>query len=120
MRLCILDKIDRKDYSNFVSQYCKFPAYSPKEIRKMAKEHNIGNKLDVAIRLITVDVILRFEDGDLKLDQAKISQRVDGMSGKIRSIALESIMQQVIEHVVVGCMEELWCKKLCPHQSVVC
>jgi len=116
IRDCVLDKIDRKDYSTFVSGYCKFPSYTPKEIRAMAKEHTIGDKLDVAIRLIAVDISLRFEDKNLNLEQPKISKRKDGMSGKVRNIALESIMQQVMEHVVVGCMDELWRKKICFHQ----
>lgn len=108
-----MDKIDRKDYSEYVARYT---TYTGKEIRRMAREHNIGNKLDVAIRLISVDVKLRIEDKSLNLEKPKISLRRDGMSGKVRKIALEPIMQQVIEHVVVGCMNELWSKKLCFHQ----
>lgn len=110
---CVLDKIDRKDYSTFVSNYC---VYSSKDIRRMAKQHVIGNKLDVAIRLITVDVSHRFRDRNLRLENPIVTKRVDGMSGKVRDIALESIMQQVMEHVIVGCMTELWNKRLCVHQ----
>lgn len=110
---CILDKIDRRDYSKFVSEYC---SYTPKEIRKTGKNDK-GNEIILsAIHAISVDVSNRIKGGNLKLNQPKISMRKDGMTGKVREIAIESIIQQVMEHVAVGCMEELWKKKYVYHQ----
>lgn len=111
-------KLRRKDYSAFVSGYCEF---SPRQIRRMAREHELYDeqgkcRLDGAVLAIAKDVAARIERRKLDLPPVRYENRKDGMSEKTREIGIEAIIQQVIEHVAVGCLNELWQKKLCPHQ----
>lgn len=105
---CILDKIKRFDYALFLSDYCD---YSPSKIRKLNPED-----LKEPIERVCEHIIFMFYIRKLTLPPVRYSSRYDDVSRKTRVIGVESVMQQVLEHVVVGAMSELWNAKLEPHQ----
>lgn len=111
---CIRPKLKRKDYSDFVSRYCSL---TDREIRENAR-HGYGLYPDMerAVRNISLDISLRIRQNDLQLDPIRYSTRTDGLSKKTRVIGVESVMQQIMEHVAVGCMKELWDAKYEYHQ----
>lgn len=110
----LYSKLGRKDYSDFVSRYCDM---RPKEIRKK-KHEGIAHypELEKAVRNIALDISLRIRQRSLDLEPIRFSVRTDGLSKKTRIIGIESVIQQIIEHVAVGCMTDLWKAKYEYHQ----
>lgn len=107
-------KLKRKDYSEFVAQYCEL---SGKEIRLRARQgFGLYPELQKAVRLIAMDISARIRQRNLQLGPIRYEQRTDGLSKKTRIIGIESVMQQLMEHVAVGCMKELWDAKYGYHQ----
>ena len=107
-------KLKRKDYSEFMAGYCSL---SGKEIRARARAGiKCYQELEDAVRGISMDVSARILDRDLRLDPIRYSIRTDGLSHKTRTIGIESVMQQLMEHVAVGCMEKMWAAKYEHHQ----
>lgn len=107
-------KLKRKDYSEFTARYCTL---SGKEIRRRANQGMASYpELDEAVRRIAEDISLRITRRDLNLEPIHYEERTDGLSRKTRIIGIESVMQQLMEHVAVGCMQELWEAKYEFHQ----
>lgn len=107
-------KLKRKDYSEFVAGYC---ALSAKEIRKRARAAITWYpELEQALHFIALDIAARIRARRLDLPPVRYSERHDGMCQKVRKIGLMSVMQQLMEHVAVGCLEELWAAKYEYHQ----
>lgn len=107
-------KLKRKDYSDFVARYC---VLSGKEIRLRARMGmGLYKEMEDAVRLISEDISQRIRQRDLRLDPIRYETRTDGLSQKTRVIGIESVMQQLMEHVAVGCMGELWAAKYEHHQ----
>ena len=107
-------KLKRKDYSEFVAGYCPL---SDKEIRKRARAAVTWYpELEQALHWIALDIAGRIRARRLDLPPVRYSERHDGMCRKVRKIGLMSVMQQLMEHVAVGCMEELWATKYEYHQ----
>jgi len=107
-------KLNRKDYSAFVSHYCDVDA---REIRKRAHQGmGLYPELAEAVHRIAVDISCRIKQRDLDLSPVRYSKRTDGLSKKTRIIGVESVMQQLMEHVAVGCMTDLWEAKYSYHQ----
>lgn len=111
---CLQPKLKRKDYSDFTAHYCRLTA---KDIRKKAREGaGLEGELETAVHNIAAEISGRIKRRALDLAPIKYQQRRDGLSKKIRNIGLMSVMQQVMEHVAVGCMQELWDAKYEHHQ----
>lgn len=107
-------KLKRKDYSEFTADYCSL---SGKEIRAQARAWiKWYPELESAVRRISLDISARILARDLCLDPIRYSVRTDGLSHKTRTIGIESVMQQLMEHVAVGCLQELWAAKYEYHQ----
>ena len=107
-------KLNRKDYSAFASRYCDLDA---REIRKRAHEGlGLYKEMEQALHRIAQDISLRIRNRDLDLQEVRYSVRTDGLSKKTRIIGIESVMQQLMEHVAVGCMKDLWDAKYEYHQ----
>jgi hypothetical protein len=107
-------KLKRKDYSEFIAGYCNLSA---KEIRKRARSAiSWYPELEQALHWIALDMAARIRARNLDLPPVRYSERHDGMCRKVRKIGLMSVMQQLMEHVAVGCMEELWQAKYEYHQ----
>lgn len=111
---CLQKKLKRKDYSEFAARYCNITA---KEIRANARS-GLGyyTEMQLAVRNIAKDISLRIGQRELQLEPIRYSKRTDGLSRKTRIIGIESVMQQIMEHVAVGCMNELWAAKYEYHQ----
>lgn len=107
-------KLKRKDYSEFVAGYCEL---SGREIRRLARMSlGLYREMEDAVRRISEDISQRIKTQDLRLDPIHYDLRRDGLSRKTRVIGIESVMQQLMEHVAVGCMDELWRAKYEYHQ----
>lgn len=107
-------KLKRKDYSEFAARYCELDG---KEIRRHARMGDgLYPEMKAALHLICEDISLRIRARSLDLEPIRYSQRTDGLSKKTRTIGIESVMQQLMEHVAVGCMKELWQAKYEFHQ----
>lgn len=107
-------KLKRKDYSEFVALYCELPG---KEIRKRARlGFGLYRELEDAVLRISEDISDRILRRDLCLAPIRHESRTDGLSRKTRVIGIESVMQQLMEHVAVGCLQELWDAKYEHHQ----
>ena len=107
-------KLKRKDYSEFAARYCELDG---KEIRRHARMGDgLYPEMKAALHLICEDISLRIRARSLALEPIRYSQRTDGLSKKTRTIGIESVMQQLMEHVAVGCMKELWQAKYEFHQ----
>lgn len=65
---------------------------------------------------ISYDIKTRIDNRALNLPPIRLTTRTDGMCKKVRVIGVESVMQQLMEHVAVGCMQELWTRKIAYHQ----
>ena len=110
----LTDKLKRKDYSTFAARYCELDA---REIRKQARMGNRAHpEIVKAVHLVTLDISSRIRARELALDPVRYSRRTDGLSKKTRIIGVESVMHQLMEHVAVGCMKELWQAKYEYHQ----
>ena len=110
----LTDKLKRKDYSTFAARYCELDA---REIRKQARMGNRAHpEIVKAVHLVTLDISSRIRARELALDPVRYSRRTDGLSKKTRIIGVESVMQQLMEHVAVGCMKDLWQAKYEYHQ----
>ena len=108
------DKLKRKDYSEFTARYCELDG---REIRKLARSGGKAHPAIMkAVNLICQDISARIRMQDLQLEQIRYSKRTDGLSRKTRIIGVESVMQQLMEHVAVGCMKDLWQAKYAYHQ----
>ena len=110
----VKSKLKRRDYSNFVSGYCSLTA---KQIRERAKAQDWEcPELNQAMDNIAKDISDRIKNRALNLDPIEYQTRTDGLSKKTRIIGIESVLQQVMEHVAAGCMTELWTAKYEVHQ----
>jgi len=107
-------KLKRKDYSEFTAKYCELTG---KQIRERAKAgFGLYPELKEAVYLIAKDISIRIRQRDLQLGPIRYETRTDGLSKKTRVIGIETVMQQVMEHVAVWCMKELWDAKYAYHQ----
>lgn len=107
-------KLRRRDYSSFVSSYSDL--YSARQIQHIAEDHMSKELLQPEIDNIVDEVMERFYYHDLDLPPIVHKERIDGISKKVRIIAIEHPLQQVIEHVLVGLFSELWDRKIVYHQ----
>lgn len=105
-RLC------RKDYAKFVSKYSFF---SFRTIQRFAKEHHTEHFIPI-VHEIAKEVRERILNKNLDLPKVKYKLKTDPVSLKVRELGIESPMQQIMEHVAVGCLEELFKKKFCYYQ----
>lgn len=110
----LTDKLKRKDYSSFAARYCDMDA---REIRNQARMGNRSHpEIVKAVHLVALDISARIWARELDLDPVRYSKRTDGLSRKTRIIGVESVMHQMMEHVAVGCMKDLWQAKYEYHQ----
>ena len=107
-------KLRRRDYSSFVSSYSD--NLSPRQIRRIAENNTSKTDLEDEVNNIADDVLSRFQNGNLDLPPITHKEKVDGMSKKVRLLGIEHPLQQVIEHILVRMLEELWSRKFCRYQ----
>lgn len=105
-------KWKRGDYGEVLSEYSGF---SLTEIRAIARERDY-KQFAPAIRLIAVDITERVKMRELQLEAVRYEMRVDGASGKRREIGIEHPFHQIVEHVAVYCLKELYDAKIEPCQ----
>lgn len=107
-------KLRRRDYSSFVSSYSD--DLSARKVRTIAENNTSKIDLDTEVNRISEDVLDRFKNEELNLPPITHKEKIDGMNKKVRLLGIEAPIQQVIEHVLVRMLEELWSRKLCRFQ----
>lgn len=108
---CLSDKWKRKDTAYFLSDFTNL---SGKFVHKI-----LANNREFATGLIdTAAEAMALEIKNRTVSFAKInySYRLDGNSGKVREIGVESIKQQVYDYVAVNALKELFERKIGPYQ----
>ena len=98
----------RNDVLTFVEKYAGIPRA---EIQFTYLTHDMGPRLEaeesIALYLEeVVDGILRGEDPE-DMEPVKVRQRRDGMTGKVRDIALLCILHQLLGHVAKLALDPL-------------
>lgn len=73
-------------------------------------------KLEPGIRRIAEEVVRRIKARNLELEPVDYQERRDPGSNKIRLVGIETPMHQVIDHVAVWCLMELFTSKIEPCQ----
>lgn len=123
---CFDKKWARNDILSFIEKYAGIPRHELLinelecyEDKNGEHEHN-AVKIEAidACALALEDVVTRIVNGEEvdDVEPPKIRQRPDGMTGKVRDIALLSIMHQLIEHTAFLLLEALFKAKLYPTQ----
>lgn len=107
-----IGKWKRFDYGYVIKEYGGF---SINEIREIAEKQDYA-QFASAIRKIAVDITDRINGRDLHLEPVRYEERVDGASGKRRIIGIEHPFHQVVEHVAVYCLKELYKSRIEPCQ----
>lgn len=105
-------KWKRYDYGLILAEYGDM---SMEEVRKHAAAQEM-KAFAPAIRKITQDAAKRIKNRELSLEPVRYEMRIDGCSGKDREIGIESTWQQVLEHVAVYCLRDLFTAKIEPCQ----
>ena len=120
---CFANKWARNDILSFIEKYTGIPRHELlineleiQEDKLSEHEHNV-EKIEAidgcALALEeAVMQILAGDTDDLDITKPIIRHRPDGMTGKIRDIALLCIMHQLLEHVTFILLEPLFRKRL--------
>lgn len=123
---CFQSKWRRNDVLSFIEKYAGIPRHEILinelelyEDRLSEHEHN-HMKIEAiqSCGLALEETIAQILDGEdpEDVEPPRIRKRPDGMTGKIRDIALLSIMHQLIEHTAFLLLQPLFQKKLYPTQ----
>ena len=73
-------------------------------------------RIYVAIGKVSETLTQRIADGDLRLRPINQFSRLDGISGKVRTLSRESAEQQIYEYIAVGALTPLFNAKILPCQ----
>lgn len=118
---CLNGKWERNDVLTFVEKYTGIPRHEILLEELDAKEGTVHKSARTeaitslsAVLEETVSEILRGKDPEI--DEPRVRLRKDGMTGKLREIALLSVTHQMIGHVAYILMEPMLKAKLYPTQ----
>lgn len=109
-------KWGRNDYGEMFRQYS---GLTREQVRRIIDEdhHAMYNKkLEPGIRAIAIDAANRIKRRKLDLDPVRYENRRDPGSNKLRLVGIESPMHQVLDHICVWCMMDLFNAKIEPCQ----
>lgn len=109
-------KWKRQDYGNLLAEYSGFSLERIREIAENAEHHLLAP----AIRKMSEDIADRVIKRELNLEPVSYEKRIDGCSGKLREIGIEHPLHQVMEHVAVYCLRDLFDAKMedCQYASI--
>lgn len=124
---CFDGKWRRNDVLSFIEKYAGIPRHEILIDELETKEDRAHENEHGAIRIEAVEScglalseaiynILENHLEDIDIDPPKIRRRPDGMTGKMRDIALLCIMHQLIEHTAFNLLQPLFEHKLYPTQ----
>lgn len=101
-------KWKRFDYGLMISEYSGF---AMREIRELAEKREM-QAFTPAVRKMARDIADRITKRELKLEPVRYEERVDGSSWKRRIIGIEHPFHQIVEHVAVYCLRDLFDAKI--------
>ena len=117
---CFKDKWRRNDVLSFIEKYAGIPRHEIllyeleiMEDKESRQDHRTILEAVESSGLALEEVITQILDGQRPyIDPVRVRKRPDGMTGKIRDIALLSIMHQLTQHTVYLLMEPLFKARL--------
>lgn len=110
----------RNDYSTLFQQYSGLSREDVRRIILMDGYAMYNERLLPGIRRIAEECVGRINAKQLDLEPVHYEERRDPGSGKLRLVGIETPMHQVMEHVAVHCLKELFEAKIepCQHASL--
>lgn len=102
----------RNDYGALLSEYS---GLTIDEIRLISLANETWKFAD-GIRKIAEEAIRRIKERNLNLAPVKYEWRRDPGSGKLRELGIEEVMHQILDHIAVYCLMELFRAKIEPCQ----
>lgn len=106
----------RQDYGKLLVEYSAgHENYSLDDIHLIAVAKEYG-KFDPIVRRIAEEAIRRIKDRNLDLPPIKYEERRDPGSFKLRLVGIEHPFHQVMDHIAVHCLMELFNAKIEPCQ----
>lgn len=102
----------RQDYGALLSEYS---GYTIDEIRIISMANETWKFAD-GLQKIAEEAIRRIKARNLKLAPVKYEWRRDPGSGKLRELGIEEVMHQLLDHIAVYCLMELFNAKIEPCQ----
>lgn len=117
----ISGKYGRNAYINFLAEY---GTYDKKHLHRLYEDTKYGvispeerkETLKPNVKNIVAEIQSQFRNQELKFDPVRYEKRFDKGTQKWRTIGIECPLQQIIEHVCCFALDELWHRKICPHQ----
>ena len=112
------DKWNRSDTLSFIEKYAGIPRHEIllREVNEKyasVKAEAISS-LSLYVQGVCEDLFYNGIEPDL--DPVIVRQRPDGMTGKVRSIALLPVLHQLLEHVAVEMLRPLFMARFLPQQ----
>ena len=109
---------------NYAAYIATFGNHTANQVKRLAKDlkygvitpYDFAKEFETDVDRIAKDVRRQFLNKKLEIGEVRYEERLDKGTGKIRMLGIETPAQQVIEHVTVLAMDELWKKKFCFHQ----
>ena len=109
---CLEGKWARNDVAHFLSSYGKISITRVRKLVKSGEKYKLYWIVDVVSKEIRDNI----KNKTIKLPPIQYSERLDGNSGKIRTIGTQSIIHQCYEYVAVTATMELFKKKIGVYQ----
>lgn len=102
----------RQDYAALLSEYS---GMSISEIREVSLVNELWRFAE-GVQRIAEEAVRRIKERKLDLPPVKYEWRRDPGSGKLRELGIEGAMHQVMDHIAVYCLTELFKAKIEPCQ----
>ena len=105
-------KWNRKNYQRTLAHYCKLPLRGVRALINQGRK----DELEYGLLAIVDEFQRELDERNFELTDIDYSERIDGLSGKLRIIGIMSVKQQCYEHIIVGALMPLFNTKITPHQ----
>ena len=114
-------KLNRDNYASYIAT---FGVHTGKQVKRLAKDLKYGvidsgafhKEFEKDVDLVAAEVHRQFSNKKLELGEVRYEERFDKGTRKWRMLGIETPIHQIIEHIAVLALDELWKKKLCYHQ----
>lgn len=111
---CFKGKWTRRDIVAFIASY--LPSFTEKQVLDIINSPNRMVLLKPILYTIADSLIWEINNHCLHVGPIRYTDRLDGNSGKIRRIGIQTIKHQLLDHIAVSLCWEIWHKRLQPYQ----
>lgn len=110
---CLDGKWSRRDVHELLSEFCD---WDMEDIGRCAKSIGERDKLDPVIDALALYIQKSIKNRHIELRRARIRVIQDGITKKLRPIAIASMLQQIYDYIAKIGLQELLDAKFAPHQ----